>query len=444
MLQGIKHRIRDGISRTPMLRNLRDRIKARIARIAWEGRPREPLHPSIIPELAEIRSALRQAELDRAHLEDRLAELRGRFDWLCTEYPDARHETRRALSGVEWLYPLVQKHERAVDAILEMKPEFTGPLTTRLLNEPAIASLIYPIERNADGYIVERKDPAVRIAPDGLPLPPAKLSEGYGLRPDYSIDADEYIKGGREQVRRMLEALAREGFDPSDRDRFPRGARVLDFGCSSGRMLRHLRDIAETGEAWGVDIGGPTIAWAQIHLAPPFRFATTTSAPPLPFPTGTFDMIYAGSVFTHIAELTEAWLLELRRITRPGGMLYLTFFDDHSIEEVRDQNKWPGNKAWEFIEAFDRETGVLSRDYAYFVYKSSPKNTRIAYRSEYLREKLGTLFEVRRVARCAYGWQTAYILGRPADDRAAADQQNTEITVTAGRGEPARAGGQPQ
>lgn len=39
-------------------------------------------------------------------------------------------------------------------------------------------------------------------------------------------------------------------------------------------------------------------------------------------------MVFAGSVFTHISEMEEAWLLELRRVTRPGGVLYVTVHDE--------------------------------------------------------------------------------------------------------------------
>lgn len=53
---------------------------------------------------------------------------------------------------------------------------------------------------------------------------------------------------------------------------------------------------------------------------PSFRFVTTTTLPHLPFADGYFHMIHAGSVFTHIADLAEAWLLEIRRVlARAGG-----------------------------------------------------------------------------------------------------------------------------
>ncbi len=108
--------------------------------------------------------------------------------------------------------------------------------------------------------------------------------------------------------------------------------RVLDFGCGSGRMIRWLHDVADSCEIWGTDISSRHIYWCKQNLSPPFHFATTTTYPHLPFPDGWFGLIYAGSVFTHIDDLADAWFLELARIIRPGGRLYVTLHDRHSAE----------------------------------------------------------------------------------------------------------------
>ncbi len=110
------------------------------------------------------------------------------------------------------------------------------------------------------------------------------------------------------------------------------GDRVLDFGCAAGRMLRYFGGVADRNEVWGVDIRAEHIAWCQEHLSPPFRFATTTTHPHLPFEDNSFRFIYACSVFTHIGDLEDTWLLELRRVLRPGGRLFATVHDNHTIE----------------------------------------------------------------------------------------------------------------
>jgi FkbM family methyltransferase len=100
-------------------------------------------------------------------------------------------------------------------------------------------------------------------------------------------------------------------------------------------LIRWLGDFATAGEVWGVDISATHIHWCNRHLAPPFRFAVTTLVPTLPFPDRHFDLIYAGSVFTHVEDLADAWLLELKRLLKPGGVGFLTYHDDSTVELLR-------------------------------------------------------------------------------------------------------------
>ena len=133
----------------------------------------------------------------------------------------------------------------------------------------------------------------------------------------YAETPEEYLASGREHVSRMLDVLQQSSNSPVPL-RY-----VLDLGCASGRMLRFVpRDNA--AEHWGLDINANQIAWCQEHLSPPMLFAVITTAPHLPFEDHYFDLVYCGSVFTHIAELADAWLLELRRVLRPGGYAFIT------------------------------------------------------------------------------------------------------------------------
>jgi SAM-dependent methyltransferase len=103
------------------------------------------------------------------------------------------------------------------------------------------------------------------------------------------------------------------------------GRRVLDFGCGAGRTLRHFLGEAETAEIWGVDIDADSIAWLQSALCPPLHAARCAPAPPLELETGTVDLAWAISVFTHLTYTSLLWLLELHRILKPGGLLIATY-----------------------------------------------------------------------------------------------------------------------
>jgi len=98
---------------------------------------------------------------------------------------------------------------------------------------------------------------------------------------------------------------------------------VLDFGCGSARVLRWFGGY--TAIKWvGSDISKKAIEWNRQNLG--FgEFVINDVEPPLPFPSGSFDLIYAVSVVTHISEqLQFAWLTELSRVLRPGGIVMLT------------------------------------------------------------------------------------------------------------------------
>jgi SAM-dependent methyltransferase len=56
--------------------------------------------------------------------------------------------------------------------------------------------------------------------------------------------------------------------------------------------------------------------------------------PALPFPDGYLDCVVAFSVFTHIDSEDTAWLMELRRIVKPGGHVYLTIHDQATWENL--------------------------------------------------------------------------------------------------------------
>ena len=63
----------------------------------------------------------------------------------------------------------------------------------------------------------------------------------------------------------------------------------------------------------------------QFHLCPAF--------PPSEFAAGSFDLVFAYSVFSHLSEdAAQAWMREFHRILRPGGVVAFTtrhdsFFD---------------------------------------------------------------------------------------------------------------------
>jgi len=67
-------------------------------------------------------------------------------------------------------------------------------------------------------------------------------------------------------------------------------------------------------------------------VSPEFFVYTGLTMPILPFPDNHFDVIYDFSVFMHIKFQWDMWLLELKRVLKPGGLL---------IQTIHTENTWP-------------------------------------------------------------------------------------------------------
>lgn len=114
---------------------------------------------------------------------------------------------------------------------------------------------------------------------------------------------------------------------------------ILDFGCGCGRIMLWLGGIAQTAALHGVDIDQQAVQWAQQHM-PDAKIYANAHLPPLDYETGSFDLIYNHSVFTHLDEQhQDLWLAELQRVTRPGGLVLLTVHGEHAFAEYERGHK---------------------------------------------------------------------------------------------------------
>lgn len=155
---------------------------------------------------------------------------------------------------------------------------------------------------------------------EGLPLPPPGLRHRVGPNSSRA----EFLHVGALCAGDLLKTYGELG-RPAAGDR-----RWLDFGCGCGRVARHLlapearERSPEQGRVYtGVDVDRRQIAWAARHL--PGRFQVIPAAPPTALGDGEFDVIFTISVFTHLDEGPQvAWLDELARLLRPGGLLLAT------------------------------------------------------------------------------------------------------------------------
>jgi len=153
---------------------------------------------------------------------------------------------------------------------------------------------------------------------DGRPMPPAELVvlvSGPSRR--------WFSERGREDAAMFRALAARHGAD------LEAGLDVLDFGCGAGRIARWLAPevIGAGGTFTGSDLNPKLAGWCAASL--PGRYGANGLRPPLALGDGAVDLVYAHSVLTHLTEPTvQAWLAELARVLRPGGLALLTFHDE--------------------------------------------------------------------------------------------------------------------
>jgi SAM-dependent methyltransferase len=184
--------------------------------------------------------------------------------------------------------------------------------------EPWIHFDRVPLEQSLEEY----------IGRDAWPLPDTADREGYHGDRHY-----DYWLSGLKDYLSIKYALRRQNLTLSQ------AAPVLDFGCASGRVLRHLLCNEPEVELWGADIDVRLIDWILKYLGDRPRVLHSTTLPFLPIEDNFFGLLYALSVFTHIDELELAWLCELRRILRPGGIAYVTVHTDYTWKLLGPNHK---------------------------------------------------------------------------------------------------------
>ena len=186
--------------------------------------------------------------------------------------------------------------------------------------------------RNGDlGPLLEHlKDLWERLRGRDKFVPPRHLR----LLVDPDPDIAAYVEGAVKFVGRLR---ARCELGPADH--------VLDVGCGCGRVAMPLTQILDArGGYAGFDIHRPMVEWCQQEITPRFpnfRFEhcdvmnsfynPTGRLRPgeyiFPYEAGLFDIVFLGSVFTHMLPTDIAhYVGEIGRVLKPGGWVVATYF----------------------------------------------------------------------------------------------------------------------
>ena len=161
-------------------------------------------------------------------------------------------------------------------------------------------------------------------------------------------------------------------------------AAVLEIGCGTGRIMQHL--AGRYREVHGIDISSDMVEQGTRRLAhlANLHFHHGNGYDLAPFADESFDLVYSALVFQHMPKtIAYNYLLETRRVLRPGGLLRLqvpNLLDDaqflqfnHFVQPWFVEHPYPMyfwtpaevvqlvTKAELRIEALDEQIVVLAR-----------------------------------------------------------------------------------
>lgn len=166
-------------------------------------------------------------------------------------------------------------------------------------------------------------------AADGLPIPPTRL---IYLVTNWR-ESSWFLRSGQLGQESILYALHRNGVRAEDMEA------ILDFGCGCARIIRHWKSL-KGPRLCGTDYNPDLIAWCQKELDGLAEFETNNLIPPFDYVDEKFDLIYAISVFTHLTEdLQHAWMNELARVLKPGGLLLITVHGESRLYQLEPEEQ---------------------------------------------------------------------------------------------------------
>lgn len=190
----------------------------------------------------------------------------------------------------------------------------------------------------------------------------------------------------------------------------------LDFGCATGRVIRHFAAQSEIQDIWGTDINRRHIRWLSefmpMTVKPVFNHCIAT----LPLRDNSVDLITAFSVFTHIDTFETHWLAEIRRILSDDGMAYLTVHNEATWERLADHVDNQKNRLVQSMIQIDPTIPELLQQpmpedrLVYRFSQSGPYRAQVFHSNDYLRRVWGRFFTIKEILPLHHGLQTVVVL----------------------------------
>lgn len=236
------------------------------------------------------------------------------------------------------------------------------------------------------------------------------------------VDLRYAIAGGFQDARMVADYIARYCDLPAKAD-------LLDFGCGTLRVSRYLIQFASEFNYHACDVNPFSMQWAGDEFRNLANTFVMNSSPPLALGDQSIDFVVAWSIFSHYSEAAyRAWLVELNRILRPGGYLFITFQSDHLLEQIRADENIRARYMAQDVDLAGLYRDYLERGFGYYgCYPGSGEdfgfdveNFGMAFISpEHIERDWASLFDIVRIDKGVVGnRQDILLLRKRTEDRA--------------------------
>lgn len=261
----------------------------------------------------------------------------------------SKHYPAVATPNIEWEWPLTTKAYEAlsVQDIVAIENSISNKY-----GEEELKLLFYYKENNFEHYRRE----ILRFGTDVLPELLSYKNRMSSANPPleiHSMQRQDIFSGDLYSGDMVVSAVMRGG------KRIIDGGHYLDFGCSSGALVRNMWAGFPNSYWYGSDPVKSSIDWATNNF-PSIDFIVSSQTPPLPFNENHFDGIYAISIWSHFSENAALnWFKEMHRIIKPSGFLMFTTHGIRSLYYYLERELMPK----EVIAPLAGE--VISHQYAF-------------------------------------------------------------------------------
>jgi SAM-dependent methyltransferase len=183
------------------------------------------------------------------------------------------------------------------------------------------------LDRNANniGYNKRPINPVARMCFPGYNTWLSVPKEENYIRTCGLVSAEHFIISGvtiAYQIRSIANEFLRKREDIT----------ILDWGVGCGRVAVPLkRGFMSAATVIGRDVDQVNVEWCKANLSD-IGVKACDFYPPLDLESSSVDLIYGISVMTHLTEGAQfAWLKDLSRVLKPGGICILTTHGEYSM-----------------------------------------------------------------------------------------------------------------